>query len=303
MIIVRLQGGLGNQMFQYAFGKTLALKNNTVLKLDLTLLNSSNNADNAIKRDFELDIFNFKYELANENEIAFYNGYPNGNIFQRLLYKFQKFVHPRNLIIQEGNLFNPVYLETSDNACVVGRWQSEKYFEACRGEIINELTIKEELLTNSNYEREILNSNYAVSLHVRREDVVLDNQKKVKRVHLGYNTLSIEYYQKAINYFINENKNCKFFIFSEDLDWCKKNLDFITNAVFVETEKSKKGMAADLHLMSICKSYITSNSTFSWWGAYLGKHQDKKIIAPIEWVNSTFELSPRNIFPESWIKI
>jgi hypothetical protein len=80
-------------------------------------------------------------------------------------------------------------------------------------------------------------------------------------------------------------------------------LHFIKNAVFVESEKSKKGMASDLNLISLCKNHITSNSTFSWWGAYLSKHSDKKIIAPKEWAQSKFNLAPRNIFPESWVVI
>jgi hypothetical protein len=303
MILVRVQGGLGNQMFQYAFGRMLAKKNNTVLKIDTSLLIDNMKAKNAVIRNFDMDIFNVTTEFANEKEITHYNGYPDGTIIQRALFKLGKMISPRNLLIQDLHVFDEAHLNSPDNTCIVGRWQSELYFRDAKAEVLKDFEIKKEWLLNSPFTQKILGDKNPISVHVRREDYVVDENNNVIRSSLVNGNLGVEYYKDAIKHIQSNIDSPTFYVFSEDMEWCLQNLQFIPNAIFVKTEKSKKGMAEDMHLINLCKHHITSHSTFSWWGAYLSKHPKKIIITPEQWSYVGDEFAPPHIIPEDWVKI
>jgi len=156
MIVTRLQGGLGNQMFQYAFGKMLAKRNNTDLKIDTTFLEDEANSKNVIFRKYDLDIFKLIPNFATSAEIIHFNGNPSGNVLQRLLYSISKRISPRNLVIQHKHDFVKAHLELSDNTCIVGRWQSELYFKEIGEEISRDFERKESWLINSVFREQIL---------------------------------------------------------------------------------------------------------------------------------------------------
>jgi hypothetical protein len=303
MILTRVQGGLGNQLFQYAFGKMLALKNNTQLKIDTSLLTDNLKNENAVIRNFDLDIFETTINFASQSEISFYNGYPDGNILLRAFHKADKVFRKRNLLIQDKHLFNHEHLNATSNTCIVGRWQSEKYFEEKKEAIIADFKIKSSWLLNSTANETIANAAVPISIHVRREDYVKDKNGNVVRSGLVNGNLDVSYYLDAVNYFINLFPNAQFFVFSEDYNWCIQNLQFIPRAVFVKTEKNKKGMAEDLYLIGKCHHHITSHSTFSWWGAYLSSFDKKIIVAPKQWSFTTDDFTPPHIVPDSWVKI
>ena len=296
MILVRLMGGLGNQMFQYAFGRYLSIRNKTELKLDLTLLEDRSLVDvNNTYRDFDLDIFCLgNHGLASSEEIYSYNGNPNEELLFRAIRKMKKIFKRPRLIIQDCNLFSDNYLSIPDNSCIVGRWQSDKYFKGIYQTIIDDLTIKNSFVTKTVFDDLIQKAENPVSIHIRRGDYVTNTN-----YNKNIGALDLEYYKEAIELVFKKINNPNFFIFSEDTDWCIENFKFLTNVTFVKNERSKMGMANDLRLITLCKHHIISNSTFSWWGAYLSFNENKMVIAPKRWALSK-DFIPEYIIPLDW---
>lgn len=296
MILVRLMGGLGNQMFQYAFGRYLSVKNNTKLKLDLTLLDSREGV--GVKRDYALDIFNIKPEFATSFEVKKYNGVTDSNIVERALFKIYRFVNPVNLVIQKGNNFEKRFLNIKPNTCVVGRWQSYKFFEQISDIIDLELRFKNLLPHSlSNLVKEIQASN-SISVHIRRTDYV-SNSFYANSI----GPLPIDYYSKAVQKINTLVAFPSYYVFSDDIEWCREHLDFLPkDTIYVNSSKFINSTEIDLHMMSLCNHHIISNSTFSWWGAWLNKSNEGIVIAPLKWAN-LLDYNPADIVPDNWIRI
>jgi hypothetical protein len=246
MIIIKLQGGLGNQLFQWAYYKTLSQKYDVFLNDSFYKIQS--------KRKFGLNKFpNIKYRINNNYGPSF------NQIVDNFHYNNIEFI---------GNLF------------MNGYWQSEKYFIENRNIILNELQVATEF--------NIIPKNMVnVSLHIRRGD------------YIEYNNIHpiqpIGYYENAIQ-IVGHYDNL--FIFSDDMEWCRKNLKF-NNMIFVENRCDVE----DIWLMSLCNHNIIANSSFSWWGAWLNQNLNKKVVAPLNWFGSSSGLNSSDIIPESWIKI
>lgn len=294
MILVRLTGGLGNQLFQYAFAKQLAVSNNTQLKLDLSLLGNVNKKNTfSVFRKFELDGFEMPIFLASPREINYFNP-PGKTLFSRLKRKLVVSGSKRN-IIQQGNEFSEAYLCTGDNHCIVGRWQSEDYFSGIVKELKKELRFKQQLGSSNAYYNAIVQST-AVGIHVRRGDYV-SNRLYAE----GIGALDTGYYKAGIDYLKKRCNNLRFFVFSDDINWCKMHFKN-EELVFVEQTNEFTHPLYDMQLISLCKHQIISNSTFSWWGAWLSEQADSVIIAPEKWARSkTYE--PERIVPARWVKI
>lgn len=255
MIISKIQGGLGNQMFQYAYGRNLSNKYNTEFILD------SRFYDYQDKREFSL------------------NKFPNTILNTKLSVNSQ--IHT---IVDDFNyreLPNPIGF----NYYLDGYWQSEKFFNESADLIRDDFKPSEETISKL-IKTPLVDTN-TVSLHIRRTDYVTSN---------GYHPVqSMEYYNNAIDS-IGDYDNI--FIFSDDLNWCKENLNF-KNMIFIDGFTDIE----DLHLMSMCKHNIIANSSFSWWGAWLNTNLDKKVIAPSNWFGEQANLNTSDIIPDSWIKI
>jgi len=178
-------------------------------------------------------------------------------------------------------------IKSQKNIKLIGYFQSFKYFNHHFNYILNILEPKEEyILYIKNKYKDIYYHPQSVAIHVRRGDYL-----KLKHI---YNMLDLNYYSKAITHF--DNKKSLFIIFSDNIEWCKNNIKF-KNIFFIENEKDY----IELYLMSICKHNIIANSTFSWWGAYLNKNENKKVIAPKKYfVNNT---NNKDLYPPEWILI
>ena len=277
MIIIKLQGGLGNQMFQYAAAKSLSKKK--YVYLDLSFLDSNQvSSETFTARIFELKIFK---NLAIK---------PATN-FHLKLFKSERFGLPRFrdffkiAILEDQNYqkeseFNHIYLD--------GYFQNPSNFANIRTELLNDFRFRSLPKDLSKYEDDINQSKKPVSIHVRRGDYL---KPTVNSVH---GVLSIEYYKKAIELIESKLEKPHYFIFSDDTSWCATNLDFIKNKTIV----SDNHLAwVDMYLMSICKHHIIANSSFSWWGAWLNQCTDKIIIAPENW----FRNAETKIIPKEWI--
>lgn len=250
MKIINLKGGLGNQMFQYAYGRALELAGKKIVFNTAFFNGARSKTDTA--RDFKLNNFNIQTKAVFTDRKR-----PVLDFIKKILGK----------------------LKLGED----GYWQSEKYFKKIEDSIRGEFTLKEPLDDRfTNVIRQIENTP-SVSLHIRRGDYV--NDKKTKAVH---DVCGLEYYEKAIDIIKAEVNNPTFFIFSDDIDWVAKNLEITSPAFWVSNLEGKD--FEELILMSKCKHNIIANSTFSWWGAWLNKNPNKIVVAPKQWfTNKTSE--------------
>lgn len=291
MIIVKLTGGLANQMFQYACGRFLSLKNNDELKLDLSFYQKD--LPSVTKRDFELDVFNIKAQVATGAEIkkmAIQNIFVN-KVLRRL--PFLCFLN-KKLVIENSFNFHPEVLEKKGDLYLDGYWQSEKYFKQVENIIRQDFTLKDNLMSllDKNLLDRIKSIN-SVAIHVRRGDYV--KNQAINQVH---GTCPLGYYKKGIELIASKVVNPEFFVFSDDIVWCKENIKINFPIHFVEGNKSYE----DLILMSKCKHNIIANSSFSWWAAWLNLNPQKIVIAPNRWFADK-KIDTRDLIPESWLKI
>ena len=293
MIIVKLKGGLGNQMFQYAAGKRLSLIRNTVLKLDLDFLRDRRPKENFTPRDYSLDCFNIKSRIATEKEIKRYRSFSNqSNIF----YSLRNYIKPYNFYFERDFHYNPEVLGLPKNTYLDGYFQCEKYFKDIQGVIRNEFTFKKAPdAANQKFLEEILITN-SVGLHIRRGDFVSNLS-----TNLFHGICSIDYYYESMEYLRSKLKNPIFYIFSDDMDWVKQNLIGQMSLRYVDINKPENG-SSDLRLMANCKHNIIANSSFSWWGAWLNQNPGKLVIAPQRWF-SRKDINSINVIPESWIRL
>lgn len=264
MVITQLAGGIGNQMFQYAAGHALAARLRSKFKIDTSR--------------YEWDKYR-KLEIQNLKITA-----SKANTIERLAYsaptkfpinRLPAYLYPVTYFKENSTAFDTRSKSLSGNIYMVGTWHSYKYFESVTDSIRKEFRFRSRFSKpGQNIVREINKSN-AVSIHVRRGDYV--TSAKFSKVHP---VQPISYYQQSIRLVEQRVKNPKYFIFSDDIGWCRDNLD-IDNAVFV-SEQTKSGIE-DLELMTHCQHAIIANSSFSWWGAWLITNQRKFVIAPKKW--------------------
>lgn len=293
MIIVKLMGGLGNQMFQYAFGRTIALALNAELKLDLSWFENRPFQDTI--RVYELDTFDINPLFATTTEV---NKLKSICAFlpQRVCHFLSRIGIPfgSSYFLEQGYKYNSIVFR--NNTYFEGFWQSYRYFESFKKEILQEFTCKH-LLEGKNKElSELIESCNAVSLHIRRGDYV--SHMNASSFH-GLSPL--EYYYKAITFLCERVEQPCFFVFSDDIAWVKEHLKIEYPITFVDHNSVNQGFE-DMRLMSLCKHNIIANSTFSWWGAYLNRYAKKMVIAPQKWFNDP-NIDTNDLIPSEWIRL
>jgi len=286
MIIINLRGGLGNQMFQYAFGRKLSLKNNDVLKLDIDGLKRANEIGD-IYRPFSLGRFAIHKNIATSEEVLRLK-YPYG-IFSKL-WRWVKL----HILKQANILWHPPALNKKGDIFLDGYWQSPKYFNDIREILLKEFYLSDSLGDyGENIAQQIQNTD-SVSVHVRRGDYT-----KNTRVIKDFGMCSEKYYQQASDHIKNNIQDPTYFIFSDDIKWVKENLPIADKSVFVSDLSLTD--SSELFLMSQCKHNIIANSSFSWWAAWINNNQEKIVIAPTPWFeNAIYDPS---LYIDSWIQI
>ncbi len=293
MIVVKLMGGLGNQLFQYAAGKMLAVKHNTGLKVDTSFLNSPH--ENAhTKRELELHYFQTEFSEATAAEIQLFT---KQTLLKKIANTYFPF-HSSNFYYakEKGFEFNKDFDLFPQNTYLDGFWQSERYFKAIRPALLKEVVLKAEMPVKvSVVSEQILNSD-SVSIHIRRGDYVTN-----KNASAFHGNLELDYYYQALSYLTEKITQPLIFVFSDDIEWVKMNFKTPHSCVFIDFKIQESG-AWDLYLMSLCKHNVIANSSFSWWGAWLNQNPDKTVIAPKHWfANKT--LNTQDLIPDTWIKI
>ena len=286
MIISRLNGGLGNQMFQYAAGRALAQKHRVELGLDLRIY------DGPSQFDFALNHFAISAKILGDAAL------PPSRKSNRLRYLLWRsgLIRPY-FTDQKQDAFDGKFFEIRDGAYLRGYWQSERFFLEAAETIAEDFRIKTEpSRENAQMAAKIRNVN-AVSFHIRRGDYVSDT-----KANTTHGVCSLDYYEQALAHLTaNRQDATEVFVFSDDPAWAHENLRISLPRTIVDINDSDH-QYEDLRLMSLCKHNIIANSSFSWWGAWLNRAPDKTIIAPKEWFRDTSKKNP-DICPPDWIRI
>jgi hypothetical protein len=279
MIIVRLKGGMGNQMFQYAFGRALSLKYNTPLKLDLSFLKNKNMGPNFVYRDYDLNLYNISEDFDftwDEINVLAEPEYGDLSFNQ----KFVDFI---------SNNFNKKIM-------IDGYWQTVNYFLGYEDQIKNDFEFRDkvELSNNQNildmYNK--INNSNSVLINVRRTDFLNGD---------FHGVMGMDYINNAVDIIKSKVDNIHFFVFSDDIEWCQENIKF-DNMTIVDHSYKGDRFGYYLQLMKSCKHFIIPNSSFAWWSAWLSQSENKIVIAPKKWLNSNLVYT-NDLIPSDWIRI
>ena len=296
MIIIKLMWWLWHQMFQYALWKAITIKNKSELFLDLSQLSSWKDS----ARECELDLLNTTYSIFNKNDIDFsYEPKKFMNFYiKKIFWKFSfKIVQERkliNIIWDKLNLntwwynFHPKFLEAEDDSYLIGFFQSYKYFENIKKEIIKDFSPKNDIEWKNKELIEKWKWKITCSIHVRRWDYSW----------WCHWFCSLEYYKKATSTIKDKFENVTFLVFSNDIEWCKKNFVW-DEYIFVDWNTWKESYR-DMILMSKCSHNIIANSSFSWWWGFLNQNKNKVVIAPKKWLNVNF-IDTKDLIPNEWL--
>ena len=289
MIVTKIIGGLGNQMFQYAVGMSLAMKNETALALDV-----SGFENHALHQGFELQrIFNHPFNIASKADVRRILGWQSPSSIQRVLSRSPfSLLRRKNFIIEPHFQYWSTINNLTNNSYLSGYWQSDKYFSHIEDQIRAAFSFKIPLENrNAELAKKISKVN-AVSLHVRRGDYA--NNPKTTSTH---GLCSLDYYQSAISYISEYIQQPQFFIFSDDIKWVRNNLKIDYAHQFVEHNHGIESYN-DMRLMSMCQHHIIANSSFSWWGAWLNPKVDKIVVTPKHWFAN--QRNVKDLLPHGW---
>jgi hypothetical protein len=289
MKIVNIIGGLGNQMFDYAMFVALKMHHPE----ETIKLCTRSYIGYPLHNGYELGrVFNICEQEATTRELVKL-AYP---FFNYKTWQLMNHILPRRSSMSIGNEnipFDAKEVLHTEDIFFDGYWQNEKYFDQFRDKILKVFTFPPICdQKNIQLEKKIYQHN-SVACHIRRGDYLKDQR---------WNVCTIGYYQAAILKIIEDVKPTLFCVFSDDIEWCKTNIEpLLKNIETVYVNWNSKGNAfRDMQMMSLCHHNIVANSSFSWWGAWLNEHSDKIVISPSQWMQDKWVNNP---VPESWLKI
>ncbi len=288
MIVVRLIGGLGNQMFQYAVGRALSFRLGKELKLDISGFKEYK------LREYKLSCFNINASIATQNEINQTIPAQSKSLkaIIRKLIKNYNSLGVEYLKEPYFHFWNQI-IKYTGNAYLDGYWQSYKYFLEVDSEIRRDFTLIQELEGKA---AEILcdiKRKNCISIHVRRGDYISD---AITSSVLGF--CGVDYYRKSIDILKNYVEWDNIYLFSDDIKWAKENLLQDNRVIYIDGINDIE----TFWLMKNCNHNIIANSSFSWWTAWLNDSENKTVIAPKKWFKDKNKIT-KDLFPESWITI
>lgn len=292
MITIRLKGGMGNQIFQYAFGKNLARLLNTEMQIDLTALLDRSRGDDFVYRDYDLTIFKLENKFAFSPSLLRLAHKTKSSGVTRLI---RQYVDRNYKNYKEpGFGFQPTLIsEPQDNTVYEGWFQSYRYFEEIEDQLKKDLEFSIPILEKSRLLLSKIKAGNAICLNVRRTDFL-----KVDTL----NTTNKEYFLRAVDRISQLVDQPEFFIFSDDVEWCRQELqlDFPTTVV----DHSHKGYKFGnyMQLMKACRHFIIPNSSFAWWAVWLNDNPDKVVIAPKNWFSDE-GIDTSALVPKQWIRL
>lgn len=287
MKIVRIWEGLGNQMFQYAFAKSIEHRLNEKVYLDTgrSFAKYLRNCESAVLRPYKLDAFHISLPKINVEGMKEWQFIKQNNLINRFLFQKSSAGKYRYQFVNDSydvTEYHEDYYRVKKDTYYMGWYQNENYFHDIREILLEEFTPKEVFEIPA----EIKNEQNTVSIHVRRGDFVTGNW-----------CVPDYYYKYAIELIEDRIKNPLYIVFTDDVDWVKDNMFQKMNCLFVKDLGTYEDYQ-EIILMSKCKNHIIANSTFSWWGAWLDPSNEKIVVSPKEW-------TPRqqNINCSGWLEV
>ena len=291
MIIMKLMGGLGNQMFQYSCGRALSLRKGVPLKLDLGFLLDRTPKKNFIFRDYDLPIFRCNPEIASQTD--------KDRILRKRFFLRNKHVNKifpiknRYYYTEKTTNYDNNIEKIGSEVFLEGYWQSYKYFSDFNDVIKKDFEFKHNLDSKEEVINQMIKSTNSVCVNVRRADFLASS---------FHGVCGEKYFKDGVNYLENFETDLKIFVFSDDMDWCKKNLKFNHKTFFVGHEYAGHKFQSYLNLMTNCKYFIIPNSSFGWWAAWLCNNPKKIIITPKKWYGNVQKTTP-DLIPSNWVRI
>jgi hypothetical protein len=289
-VVARIEGGLGNQLFQYAAARSLADRLQCDLALDLRGLEE--NGD----RPFQLDLYRIRAFIADSNQLRDLPK-PRVSRWSRVrqnlslaapdIFPFPNF-WPKSFAFDQtfDRIAHPKYL--------IGYWQSEKYFEWNRCRLLKDIQLITPLPGDSCLLEEI-RSKCSVALHIRRGDYV--SNASAAQFH---GLCDLSYYEFAIANLSSRFPDLTVFVFSDEPEWARKNLRLNAPTRIIDSHSAEKGYM-DLELMRVCQHHVIANSSFSWWGAWLCQSTDQLVYAPKRWFSDA-TTNTSDVIPAHWIQ-
>lgn len=258
MLILRLIGGLGNQLFIYAFGRALELNYGLDVRYDIY----SGFKKDTYKRKFELDNFNVKINKATILDSFYFPIRKRSELITKIFY-------PGSFYIEENQNFSIEKLieieKKYKKVFMQGYFQKSEYFESIKEELKKEIVLTKPISEEANSYLEKIKNSTSVAVHIRLKE----------RANLN----KLSFYSENIAKFKKELVNPIFFVFSDDINYCKVNMRLDSEVIFIEKTNNQ---IEDYWLMKNCKHFIISNSTFSWWACYLSSNENTVIISPVD---------------------
>lgn len=292
VIIVKIWEGLGNQLFQYAFAKSLQMESNEKVYLDFCSFGRDGGCEKP-ELFRNQGITQFRISLDEYKRVNDYYFFLNGNnrINRSIKYLSEHACFPYKYFQEDTVAFKPELLCIKGNYYVHGWFQNEKYFKKYEEIIRKEFKLKQKIKIGKEL-KEVLACPDTVSIHIRRGDF-----KK------GANVLDLKYYERAVEYISHVIENPLLCIFSDEVEWVKSNMNFKGRCYYINENRALRDYE-ELIVMSHCKHNIIANSTFSWWGAWLNNNYNKIVIGPRKWfLDNRVRNVGINIMPDNWIKI
>lgn len=283
-ITVNIYGGLGNQMFQYAAGRALSLHYQVPLYLNIEWFSQKQALQEM--RVYQLDLFeNITAPIQKRSS------FPCSTIIKRIK-QYLLFSHTT----QEPHFsYWPGFFEITPPTILNGYWQCEKYFKNFQKEILHDFTFPALPESAKKLSKDIAKVSESVSVHIRRSDYINNHQAQA-----FHGNLHKDYYNEALQTIKYRCGNTKLFIFSDEPQWVRQNFDCCGHSSVIVDLNFPSAPHHDMHLMTLCKHHIIANSSFSWWGAWLGNNHGLT-IAPRKWFAQKTFNEYKDIYCKDWI--
>lgn len=300
MIISRLSGGLGNQMFQAAAGAALARR------LKQSHLCDARPIQKDRCRNLGLNSFQFDAPILTSSSASNSNqSVVSLPPLKRSSLSFvfwtirnrSRVLYAREKELAYHDILNRFRSTERRSIYLHGCWQSEQYFSSYRDDIRKLFAFREKPSLENGQLLDRIGSSKSIAIHIRRGDYVTNPKNRAI-----YAACSLDYYQRATAYLIDRlgHENVQAFLFSDDPDWVQDNLDIPIRKTVVRHNSDTP--TEDLRLMSSCEHHILANSTFSWWGAWLAFHPNQLVVAPRVWYHGRPRVDD-SIVPSTWVRM